>query len=186
MEEGKQNRGTIFYMYREFINERKNTKLSFKEFREIVYLFNRLAMTEVIETGKSLDLGYHLGSLSVNKVKRRVRKSINGNYYTSINWGESNKLKKQILEEGKVPLQYLKDDRGVIIGDNGGVPWQIYHTDEYSSLLILIKHKIKLDGSNKLITLIKNYDHYVFKPSFDNRISLQKFNKENNVEYHVL
>ncbi len=49
-----------------------------------------------------------------------------------INWPASNKYKAQLIEEGKLPKENYKDNKGNILGDNGGIDWLIKFTDDFS------------------------------------------------------
>lgn len=75
-------------MYREYVKENPETIISYKMFKQIISQFNRKASQKILE-GKTLWLGYKLGNVRIKKIERT-------NYTKpAIDWGETNKLKKQ-------------------------------------------------------------------------------------------
>jgi len=92
----------------------------------IIKRFNYLILDKIIEGGK-----LHLGDGSAILIKAKRRK------YDKklVNWHESNEFKRQLLAEGLVPYKATKDEEGVIIGSNGGIPWLHYFTDPIRTMI---------------------------------------------------
>jgi hypothetical protein len=99
---------------------------SHDKYRDIVENFFKAACTSLIE-GKKLNLMYNSGYLFIKRVERSFK-------HPSIDWGGSNKFKQQLIDEGRTPLQ----------GDNGGVPWLVYYTDDEYYRLAWIKPNVGL------------------------------------------
>ena len=125
-------------------------------FRKICEEFN-IEIIELILSGKSFDMGNNLSSLSIARIERDPRSP-------RIDWGESNKYKKELLEED----QDLYDN---ITGK--GVKWHIYHTDSFYCKYYWNKGKCKVKNKSvyrfdatrgvkgnkeKLINLLKEDD----------------------------
>jgi hypothetical protein len=96
-------------------------------FRDICSEFNMLLIDEILD-GKEINLGNNLSTLSIIRRERDPRSP-------RIDWGESNKYKKELLKEGKE----LYD---VITGK--GTKWHIYHTDEFYCKYYWRKGKCKV------------------------------------------
>ena len=103
------------------------------------------------------NMGNNLSTLSIIRRDRDPRSP-------RLDWGESNKYKKQLLEEGQL-LYNAKTGKGV--------KWHIYHTDEFYCKYYWRKGKCKIKNKSvyrfdatrgikgnkeKLITLLKEDD----------------------------
>ena len=103
------------------------------------------------------NMGNNLSTLSIIRKDRDPRSP-------RLDWGESNKYKKQLLEEGQL-LYNAKTGKGV--------KWHIYHTDEFYCKYYWRKGKCKIKNKSvyrfdatrgikgnkeKLITLLKEDD----------------------------
>ena len=125
-------------------------------FTAICHEFNMLILDYILD-GKSFNMGNNLSSLSIIRRERDPRSP-------SIDWGESNKYKKELLEED----QDLYDN---ITGK--GVKWHIYHTDSFYCKYYWNKGKCKVKNKSvyrfdatrgvkgnkeKLINLLKEDD----------------------------
>jgi hypothetical protein len=125
-------------------------------FTAICHEFNMLILDYILD-GKSFNMGNNLSSLSIIRRERDPRSP-------RIDWGESNKYKKELLEED----QDLYDN---ITGK--GVKWHIYHTDSFYCKYYWNKGKCKLKNKSvyrfdatrgvkgnkeKLINLLKEDD----------------------------
>ena len=125
-------------------------------FTAICHEFNMLILDYILD-GKSFNMGNNLSSLSIIRRERDPRSP-------RIDWGESNKYKKELLEEG----QDLYDN---ITGK--GVKWHIYHTDSFYCKYYWNKGKCKVKNKSvyrfdatrgvkgnkeKLINLLKEDD----------------------------
>lgn len=125
-------------------------------FTDICHEFNMLILDYILD-GKSFNMGNNLSSLSIIRRERDPRSP-------RIDWGESNKYKKELLEED----QDLYDN---ITGK--GVKWHIYHTDSFYCKYYWNKGKCKVKNKSvyrfdatrgvkgnkeKLINLLKEDD----------------------------
>ena len=125
-------------------------------FTAICHEFNMLILDYILD-GKSFNMGNNLSSLSIIRRERDPRSP-------RIDWGESNKYKQELLEEG----QDLYDN---ITGK--GVKWHIYHTDSFYCKYYWNKGKCKVKNKSvyrfdatrgvkgnkeKLINLLKEDD----------------------------
>jgi len=125
-------------------------------FTAICHEFNMLILDYILD-GKDFNMGNNLSSLSIIRRERDPRSP-------RIDWGESNKYKKELLEED----QDLYDN---ITGK--GVKWHIYHTDSFYCKYYWNKGKCKVKNKSvyrfdatrgikgnkeKLINLLKEDD----------------------------
>ena len=132
-------------------------------YTNIIQEFNILIMEYILE-GKEFNMGINLSTLSIVKHDRDPRSP-------RIDWGESNKYKKELLEEGQ---NLYNSETG------NGVKWHIYHTDEFYCKYYWRKGKCKIKNKSvyrfdatrglkgnkeKLISLLKEDDlaHLKFK-----------------------
>ena len=141
-------------VYKEYVDIHGDIEKSL--FTDICQQFNLLIMEYVLE-GKEFNMGNTLSSLSIIRRERDPRSP-------RIDWGESNKYKKELLEEG----QKLYDNT-----TGEGVKWHIYHTDGFYCKYYWRKGKCKVKNKSvyrfdatrgvkgnkeKLITLLKEDD----------------------------
>lgn len=106
--------------------------LSYNIFKAIVAENNSQNSYLIITLGYEYRLPYEGSILRIVKNKRRIKVTEDNNTIKgAVNWGESNKLKARLLEEGKVLYECKKDETGKIILDNGGEKWLVYHTDDF-------------------------------------------------------
>ena len=125
-------------------------------FTNVCHEFNMLIIDYILE-GKEFNMGNNLSTLSIVRRDRDPRSP-------RLDWGESNKYKKQLLEEGQL-LYNAKTGKGV--------KWHIYHTDEFYCKYYWRKGKCKIKNKSvyrfdatrgikgnkeKLITLLKEDD----------------------------
>jgi hypothetical protein len=163
--------------------------LTYKQFREIIYNFNKKIIDEIIENNKVFNLGYKLGNLSVYQYDRKIKKGKhNNNFYTSINHFLSEKNKKEIIKNGDTPLKMIKDN-GKIIGDNGGKPWLVYNFQDIVSLTWKKYKCIDKENSNEeeknYIYPLKHIKRYSLKFTKDNILRLARNKRENNKDYSI-
>ena len=100
-------------------------------FTAICHEFNMLILDYILD-GKDFNMGNNLSSLSIIRRERDPRSP-------RIDWGESNKYKKELLEED----QDLYDN---ITGK--GVKWHIYHTDSFYCKYYWNKGKCKVKNKS--------------------------------------
>lgn len=98
--------------YKEYLN--RGGSLSYRNYREACEMFNEMISDEIVE-GKIFSPGHKLGDISVVKVQRNYEKP-------RINWPESHKLKKEILEQGGAPRE---------AGSEEGEDWLVFYTDDW-------------------------------------------------------
>lgn len=100
-------------------------------FRDICSDFNIGIMDYILE-GKEFNLGSNLSSISVTRQDRDPRNP-------RIDWGESNKYRKELLEEGK---EIYDAPTGK------GESWFIYHTDPFYCKFYWNKGKCKIKNKS--------------------------------------
>ena len=125
-------------------------------YTDIIHQFNMMIMDYILD-GKEFNMGNNLSTLSIVRRDRDPRSP-------RIDWGESNKYKKELLEEG----QNLYDPE-----TDTGVKWHIYYTDEFYCKYYWRKGKCKVPNKSvyrfdatrgikgnkeKLIALLKEDD----------------------------
>lgn len=83
-------------------------------FKDICSEFNIMIMDYILG-GKEFNMGHNLSTISIVRKDRDPRSP-------RIDWGESNKYKKELLSEGKNIYDPITDT---------GTKWHIYHTDSF-------------------------------------------------------
>src|SRR5574343_247783 len=121
------------YKSEKAIESLKANYISKEVFKETIYKFNNKISDEIIFKGYCFELGFRLGWIKIKKLDVSTRKK------KKINWGESNKLKAEILAKGGLPFKAYYDDNKTLIGDNGGEKWHIYHSNKYDCLFYWAK-----------------------------------------------
>jgi hypothetical protein len=99
-------------IYKDYIEEYDDS-IDFKDFRGMCSDFNILIMDHLLDGGK-FNMKNNLSTISIARVER-------DNSKPTIDWGESNQYKKELLDEG-VKL-YNKSTKE-------GTKWHIYYTDK--------------------------------------------------------
>jgi hypothetical protein len=105
-------RYTLKNIYKDYIN--KEDFIDEYMFRDICESFNIEIINQLLE-GKTFNMGNNLSNLSIRRADRDPRSP-------RIDWGESNKYKKELLLEGKK----LYDSK-----TGEGEKWHIYYTDKF-------------------------------------------------------
>ena len=168
-------------LYNEFIAENKQFNLDYKTFKDIISRFNKKVISKIIEENGILNMDYKLGSIFVEMFERKIRESKEGEVYTNINWGASNKKKAEIIARGGTPYEVLeRDDNYNIIKDNGGEKWQIYHTDPYCYRFIWTQYKTQFNDTVKYP--LRKIRAYIFKVTKDNITLLGKHKEKKSKE----
>lgn len=144
---------TLRDIYKKY-NQEYNTNINSNLFRDICSEFNIMIINYVLE-GKEFNMGNNLSTLSIVRKDRDPRSP-------RIDWGESNKYKKELLKEGK---DLYNSETGK------GIKWHIYHTDSFYCKYYWRKGKCKVSNKSvyrfdatrgikgnkeKLIYLLKN------------------------------
>ena len=122
---------TLRDIYKKY-NQEYNTNINSNLFRDICSEFNIMIINYVLE-GKEFNMGNNLSTLSIVRKDRDPRSP-------RIDWGESNKYKKELLKEGK---DLYNSETGK------GIKWHIYHTDSFYCKYYWRKGKCKV--SNKSV-----------------------------------
>jgi nucleoid DNA-binding protein len=84
--------------YNDFCKKNPTLKLTFNEWRNIIYLFNEQFKIYILETGEKCKLPFGFGDFSINKKKRKKLKDINGKEYINlpVDWKRSKEKGKRI------------------------------------------------------------------------------------------
>jgi len=116
---------TLKTMYEDY-QEKTDDPLTYSEYRDACELFNIYAMDKIINEGKTLNMGAYLSTLSVVKIKRNYANP-------QVNWGATNKYKKELLSgEAEEAPDDGYDEEDLYSKDNpDGVKYFIYHTDDW-------------------------------------------------------
>jgi hypothetical protein len=103
---------TLIDIYNDF-DMHSDIEISKQDYRNICSEFNILVIDYILEGGK-FNMKNNLSTLSILRLDRN-------NSNPKINWGESNKYKKELLSNGD---KLYNSETGE------GVKWYIYYTDE--------------------------------------------------------
>ena len=140
-----------------FINESDIDKELFKD---IIYSFNNKISDEIIYKAYIFRPGFGIGNTRIKKVRTDLR------IKKRINWGESNKLRKEILSRGGLPYAITeRDENGKAISHNGGEAWFIYFNTDFDYLW---------HWGKKTATSI-NIPYYKFRPTRYNNTSKEVY-----------
>ena len=121
---------TLEDIYEDF-DMRSDLEVSKKTFRDICSTFNIEIINYILDGGK-FNLGNNLSTISIIRLNRNNSKPV-------VNWGESNKYKKELLKEGK-ELYNSKTGEGH--------KWYIYYTDEEYCRYYWNKGKCKITNKS--------------------------------------
>ena len=96
--------------YINFCKKNPSIKISFDEWKNIVYLFNDTFRNYILETGEKAKLPFGFGEFSINKKKRRKRKGLNDEFINlPIDW-------QKTKEKGKVIYNFNYHTEGYFFG----------------------------------------------------------------------
>lgn len=126
-------------MYNFYQKIEPKSKVPYWMFKEVIARFNKKASDAII-MGGMLNLGSNLGFIRIKKIKRNYEKFMP-------NWGASNKLKEQLIAEGKSIKGPTNPD---------GEPWIVYFTDAWY---------LRWNWVKKGVCRVKNQSVYEFKPT---------------------
>lgn len=84
--------------YSNFCKKHPSIKLTFDEWRAIVYSYNEAFKEYILETGERAKLPYGFGEFSINKKKRRKIKGVDGKEFVNlpIDWKKTREKGKRI------------------------------------------------------------------------------------------
>ena len=100
-------------------------------FTDICHEFNMMIMDYILD-GREFNMGNNLSTISITRRDRDPRSP-------RIDWGESNKYKKELLDKG----ENLYDSITEL-----GTKWYIYHTDEFYCRYYWRKGKCKVPNKS--------------------------------------
>ena len=96
--------------YKSFCKKHPSIKLSFDEWKNIVYTFNEEFKDYILETGEKAKLPFGFGEFSVNKKKRRKKKGLNDEFVNlPVDW-------KKTKEKGKIIYNFNYHTEGYFFG----------------------------------------------------------------------
>ena len=97
--------------YNHFCKKHPSIKLSFDEWRQIIYSFTESFREYILETGERARLPVGFGEFSINKKKRRKIKGVDGKEFINlpIDW-------KKTKEKGKVIYNFNYHTEGFFFG----------------------------------------------------------------------
>lgn len=142
------------------INELKEQCVSRKLYGFITGKFNSYLMDALIKRGYTFSSGYGIGALYVIHREPKPKEDINGNIKLPINWGESLRIKEEIIKKGGVP--YNKETAP------HGEKWMVFHI----GARFLFKWE-------KRKAIVKNSSLYSFRPCYSAIAKLNDYVKEN-------
>ena len=84
--------------YNNFCKKNPSVKLTFEEWRNIIYSYTEAFRDYILETGEKAKLPFGFGEFSINKKKRRKIKGVNGKEFVNlpIDWKKTKEKGKRI------------------------------------------------------------------------------------------
>ena len=96
--------------YKNFCKKHPSIKLTYDEWRDIIYSYNEHFKNYILETGEKAKLPFGFGEFSVNKKKRRKKKGLNDEFVNlPIDW-------QKTREKGKVIYNFNYHTEGFFFG----------------------------------------------------------------------
>ena len=97
--------------YNDFCKKYPNVKITYDNWRNIIYTYNELYKEYILETGDKVQMPYGFGYFSINKKKRRKIKGIDGKEFVNlpIDW-------QKTKEKGKVIYNFNYHTEGFFFG----------------------------------------------------------------------
>lgn len=96
--------------YNNFCKKHPSIKLTFDEWRNIIYSYNEHFKNYILETGEKAKLPFGFGEFSINKKKRRKKKGLNDEFVNlPIDW-------QKTKEKGKVIYNFNYHTEGFFFG----------------------------------------------------------------------
>lgn len=125
-------------------------------FRNIIASFDNKLADEIVYKGYTFKIGRGLGVIRIKRIlcDKRIKKRIN--------WNESNKRKKEILDEGGIPFKVLtRDENRKCLTHNDGIRWFVYFEGDFDYLWHWSKNR----------NIVLNSAYYKFRPTIYNNTS---------------
>lgn len=84
--------------YKRFLLAYPDLKISFDQYKEIIYAFNYKFRDRILETGDLITYPFGIGSFSINKKKKKKTKTFKGKEYINlaIDWQKTKKAGKRM------------------------------------------------------------------------------------------
>lgn len=96
--------------YKSFCKKHPSIKLTFDEWKNIVYAFNEEFKDYILETGEKAKLPFGFGEFSVNKKKRRKLKGLNNEFVNlPVDW-------QKTKQKGKIIYNFNYHTEGYFFG----------------------------------------------------------------------
>ena len=96
--------------YKIFCKKHPTIKLTYDEWRNIIYSFNEAFKNYILETGEKAKLPFGFGEFSINKKKRRKLKGLNNEFVNlPVDW-------KKTKEKGKIIYNFNYHTEGYFFG----------------------------------------------------------------------
>ncbi len=97
--------------YTKFCKKHPSIKISFDDWRKLIYAFNESFQTYILETGDKARLPAGFGEFSINKKKRKKMKTFNGEEFVNlpVDW-------KKTKEKGKMIYNFNYHTEGYFFG----------------------------------------------------------------------
>ena len=96
--------------YKIFCKKHPAIKLTYDEWRNIIYSFNDAFKNYILETGEKAKLPFGFGEFSINKKKRRKLKGLNNEFVNlPVDW-------KKTKEKGKIIYNFNYHTEGYFFG----------------------------------------------------------------------
>lgn len=96
--------------YKNFCKKHPSIKLTFDEWRNILYSFNESFKNYILETGERTKMPFGFGEFSINKKKRRKKKGLNDEFVNlPVDW-------KKTKEKGKIIYNFNYHTEGYFFG----------------------------------------------------------------------
>lgn len=96
--------------YNLYCKKNPEIKLTYDQWRNIIYTFNELFKQHILETGEKIKMPYGFGEFSINKKKRRKRKGLNDEFINlPIDW-------QKTREKGKLIYNFNYHTEGYFFG----------------------------------------------------------------------
>ena len=103
-------RSTSKENYIDFCKKNSSIKLTYDEWRNIIYSFNENFRNYLLETGNKEKFHYGFGYFAINKKKRRKRKGLNDEFVNlPVDW-------KKTKEKGKIIYNFNYHTEGYFFG----------------------------------------------------------------------
>lgn len=96
--------------YNNFCKKNPSIKITFNEWKNIIYLFNESFKNYILETGEKAKLPFGFGEFSINKKKRRKLKGLNDEFINlPVDW-------QKTKQKGKIIYNFNYHTEGYFFG----------------------------------------------------------------------